>query len=288
MHLVGLLLSLCFFPATGQLLSLFSAASAPVHKFCQNFLSGTAHESINRALLCGAELHEPELHLLLVEVGLYHLVVVSGAHLTFLERSFRRLLPVRAHALLPLFLGFYALVSGWQPPVVRAWIQCGLGTSARSSPADVLKSWIWCLALHPQWIHSLSLHLSVVACLILTVSWRSSPLTLGFRMFLGLFPLLAGWSPLHPLISLIAVALAPVSLALWFATLGFELLNPSGFELWNGLLAAWESVLREVSRFQPPFEKNNLGQARTAWLYALILGCAFHFIGVRRRRREAK
>ncbi len=281
------ILSLFAIPSSLELLAFCKDLSAPLHDFCLSRWSDTAHSQSTSALLCGADLTDLTERQRLVQAGLYHLVVVSGTHLTFLNQVLHRVLPRRFTFFGPVCLGVFCLMSSWQPPVVRAWMQSLSRAAGRSPQVSLLDSWLLCLALHPQWIHSLSLHLSVAASLAL-VAKCPSPLKLTLRIVTFLSPLLAGWSILHPTVALLAVFLAPISLALWISTSYLEIINPDGFYFWNQLLIFWNQILDAVGSFNPPIQKLALQTGSWAWLYVLALFLWVHAWQILEARKKEK
>ena len=287
MTLLFAVLSILALPFSLLSLDELMRLSAPVHEFCLSSLSDTAHFTISSALVCGENLTDPRLHLLFIQAGLYHVVVVSGAHLVTIELVLRRVLPVRFQTLIPIGLGFYCLMSGWQPPVVRAWFHSLLRLNGAASRTALLGSWLLCLALHPQWIHSLSLQLSVLASLAL-VRRHKSPLLFCLQIFILMLPLLMGWSPLHPGVVVAAFFLAPISVGLWSMTSLLEFVKPEGFDVWNGLLHFWEQVLAEVAHWQAPLDRFSLETREWAWAYLLFAFLLIHSLETTRLRQKQR
>ena len=264
MAFLALLLSFCAVPSSFLLLRFLNEISEPFHHSCLFAFQSTAHFSINAALFCGENIEDPRLRQLLVGSGIYHLVVVAGIHLHFIEKILRKMLPKYFHFLIPYSLGIYALICAWHPPVVRAWIQSSLRQKTSSRLNTILSSWIFCLALHPQWIHSLSLHLSIMASLaFLTPS--PSRMSQNLKVFAFHFPLLIGWTSLHPVIPLLGYFLMPFGLILWFSTGVIEFFYSRDFSGWNFLLEFWEKILVEANALHPVFEQINFSTNQWAW-----------------------
>ncbi len=83
---------------------------------------------LKSAVVCGMKLSEQDIHLEFKNLGLIHLLVVSGAHLIFLERILLKPLflplPLRFRNLAVQFgLILYSFVGGLQAPLVRALFQ---------------------------------------------------------------------------------------------------------------------------------------------------------------------
>lgn len=88
---------------------------------CLSFYRHLTYASYHQALVCGSPLPNDSFLSQLLQVGLIHMLVVSGAHLGFLQ-SFFRLLRI-PDALTWVFLCLYTLFTGAQPPVLRALVQ---------------------------------------------------------------------------------------------------------------------------------------------------------------------
>jgi predicted membrane metal-binding protein len=112
--------------------------------------------------------------------GLYHLIVVSGAHLIFCSLILDKLLWFRAGALKTslkfIFLFAYSLFSGLNPPVVRALVGLVLFSGSErlklnwSPTVGTLFSGFVCLALFPAWWGSLSFMMSWSAAFALSTA----------------------------------------------------------------------------------------------------------------------
>ena len=132
---------------------------------CSNLVLPGRHESFIKAILCGIPIEKDSTwKKILIGSGLYHLVVVSGAHLIFVES----LIFNKIHFLKFPILFFFVLFTGLQPPLVRSFIFRLLPLS-HFAHLNVLVSHLLTLLLFPQWTVSLSLHLSTAASLGLAV-----------------------------------------------------------------------------------------------------------------------
>ena len=121
----------------------------------------------------GVELPEQMSHSVQV-MGIAHVIAVSGSHLTLVSSL---LIPMSAWMkkndraiLLLIMLAWYASLTGWQPPVVRAWLMLVLlitGKAVFGRPVRLLEalagSVMLTLLLDPWLILSLSWQLSVGA-----------------------------------------------------------------------------------------------------------------------------
>jgi len=280
------LLSFIAIPYSIHLLDFFSAQSLPLHNFCLQAFDGSAHYLSSSALFCGEKVTDPQEKALLVNAGLYHLVVIAGFHLNLIERILNQALPPKLKLLSPLLLFGFCLMSSWQAPVVRAFLSSLSAKFGHPPRVRAVEAWLFCIALHPQWIHSLSLHLSVAASLALVPRPPgNSSWTRGFLVSSLTGPLLIGWAPVNFAVSAVAVLLMPMTLLLLALTAFFEISNPDGWAFWNFGLSLWNRFLREVGAWQWPLEKLNLHTSQWAWAYCLILFIALQVVETKRARR---
>lgn len=157
-------------------------------RWCQSLLPNTAHHALEAALVCGISLPPGTDKQLFLDTGLIHIMVVSGAHLIFLES----LLPPRVR--LPV-LAFYCWMTGFGPPVVKAFahriaesqLKPRGWTSLQAEAAAVLVT----LTIWPFWITSRSLQMSWMCFLALSLPplfrWKAFDQSLKTYLLLFLF-----------------------------------------------------------------------------------------------------
>lgn len=141
---------------------------------------------------------------LILDSGLYHVLVVSGAHLVFFAHLLERLPKKVTWITLPI-LALYTGMCQAAPPVTRAWIGLLIQLLQRRfhlgwNPAlrSIITSTI-CLALFASWIHSISFWMSSCAGLALGLCrGKSSALTALVVMCL-MVPLLFSAMGFQPL-----------------------------------------------------------------------------------------
>lgn len=272
-------------PESLSLLKNFAALSLSIHDFCLLKLSNSEHAALNSALFCGKTPESLAMKRLYIESGLFHLLVVSGSHLSFLEKVLQRLLGARLSKwLVPPVLFAFALMSNWQPPVVRAFFESMSRLGRREPARHVFDSWLWCLALHPSWILSSSLLLSVTARLALVPKLQNEAQR-ALLIFALLLPLLAGWSVSNPWLALIGVVLAPPSLALWFLIGAVELVVPSGWGWLTEMNRVWEALLAEAGTLAPPVIKLTSHARLWGPFYVMLIFLSLHAWSVRAKRR---
>lgn len=153
-------------------------------KACETLAPASAYKPLYQALVCGTVLPSSEPQRLLLDTGLIHLMVVSGAHLAFLDRLASRL-PAWARMLI---LAFYSWFTGFGAPIVRAFTQRCLLPFTRIRgfshlQTDLLATFI-ILAAHPQWLTSRSFLMSWMCSLALSVPFGF----LTLRCFAFLYP----------------------------------------------------------------------------------------------------
>ncbi|NJL24231.1 MAG: hypothetical protein HC902_02985 [Calothrix sp. SM1_5_4] len=178
-----------------------------------------------------------------MDSGLIHILVVSGAHLHFLERlSFW--IPERGRLIL---CTIYCWLTGFGAPVVRALI--------RRVCSNLFRSWAWTplqveakttlllLMIHPQWLVSRSFLMSWMCALALQAplplpKWR--PLNMSLKCYLFLFPFCAA-SPLSILWnSLVGPAVGGILFPASLAAIALPWIQPATDQIWRVFLAVLE------------------------------------------------
>lgn len=283
---VSLILSWLSFPTSLDLLDFVANVSVPLHKVCQENWEATRHFATSSALMCGAGIEFEDWREPLVGAGIYHLVLFSGFHMGFLERLFRRHFG-HGSAWITVGLGFFALMSGWPGRVVRAFVRSGLRSRDSNTRTVLLRSWLFCIALHPQWIHSLSLHLSAAAGLAFMAGSKSY-FRASMKVFFVTAPLFAGWAPLHPWIPLAGILLTPIALVLWLTEAVVELFVPRGFDFLNRLDDGFRQGIFALDRLHPSWMPFKSGSNEWGWLYILALFFLLHLRDVARDRKKQR
>ena len=208
-----------------------------LHEECvQNIVGGNeALTPIYSALVCGERLPEGILKKTFMSLGIIHLMVISGAHLIFIEKAWSLLPHFRfKNASLVFFLLVYALSAGLSPPILRALFSFLLARINKKwklfwSPyTRVHISGLLCLLCQHTWIHSLSLQLSWVASLGMS-NPRLSRCKSCILTYLLILPLVSSWSNAHPFSIIINWLIAPLAssilLPLSLLTLPFPFLR---------------------------------------------------------------
>lgn len=192
-----------------------------LHRKCLNYMEWRDFPSIFNGLICGSKNIGPELELLFLTTGLYHLIVVSGSHLLFLDSLLKKVIPLQT-ILKWAVLFLFSLMCLFNPPILRAFIQHSLSIASQKhylrlrSHQLILCSGLITLSLCPSLITSISLQLSWAAALCMSLN-----ATAKIKVFLCLLyitPLLGPQSPVWGLNNLLFIAvfealLFPISIA---------------------------------------------------------------------------
>lgn len=210
-----------------SLWSLLQPLVQPLQQMCVWQFETPRLAALGGAMVCGQELAPGELRTLFLQLGIYHVLVVSGAHLVFLSQmlnAWQESVPGRTKIIAVLLLMF-AFMTGLQAPVLRAGLQMILRLRRLSHPLhDLATSYALCLVLHPPWITSASLHLSFLAALGILLPFNFWIKSLSI-VFLTL-PLIVGFGTFNAPGSLWGIVLSPVVELLFFPICGLAWLMP--------------------------------------------------------------
>lgn len=252
-----------------------------LQNYCLNLWTQSHHINTSQALFCGKQIESQELKNLYIETGLIHVLVVSASHLNFFSRIIflvysslesiekaasrifniknnlfyknKNIIFVKKTALTVLLL-LFALITGWQPPVVRALIEYFIKTSLKNRPQIFLIFWSWiiCITIHPQWVMSKSLILSVLARILLILLPQTSSkifdvVIASFVFYFGLSFLLNAWSDLSLFVYTFALILATPTVLLLFTVGIIELIFPLGISFTNELYQLHFVGLKKLS-----------------------------------------
>lgn len=208
-------------------------------EFCRTLIPSTEHFELYAALVCGQNLQDGSLRQLFADTGLIHLLVVSGAHLHFMEGWLSWLPPRRRLAV----LAVYCWMTGFGAPVVRAWIRRAADLIVKPfgpSPLQCeLVALLGIVLVRPGWLWSKSFLMCWVCALALNLPPlfpRAPNLSLSLSCYVLLFP----FCPSAPSTILCNVLVTPVigAVLLPFCLLAMAVpaLMPVSDELWRILL----------------------------------------------------
>jgi len=234
--------------------------SEKLHTWCiqRIYHSRPDQTDIYLALLCGKKLPTGALRDVFTHVGLIHLMVVSGAHLIFLEKMWLKLphWPFK-NIFISVSLVVYALMAGLHPPVFRALISFFLHRFVKrfqlfwSSYWVIMLSGVLSLVFNPKWVSSTSLQLSLIGAMGF-VSSRYHKLLSCVLCYALLLPVLSQWTSIHPLTAgvnwifypLISITLFPLSV--------FSFIFPFFYPITSYL---WLKLIQFLQLLQPFLEQ---------------------------------
>ncbi|MBX3021933.1 MAG: ComEC/Rec2 family competence protein [Bdellovibrionales bacterium] len=219
-------------------------------ELCRAAIPNTLYAPLYGALVCGIDVPSGRDKALFLDSGLIHILVVSGAHLVFIEQLCAWL-PERTRT--PVLV-FYSWLTGFGAPVVRALVRrlcakrvTGWGWSAVQ--IELLTS-VVILLIVPSWLLSRSFLMSWLCALAIQAPgrWPRHPqLTLSMKCYLFLFP----FCLTSPLTVAWNCVLAPVIASLLFPVCLLAFIHPLfasvGDVFWSVLL--W--ILEAGPRTEP-------------------------------------
>ena len=266
-------------------LDVFSPIIQFLHESCLLRVEEKAlqHIDIYSALICGKRLEDQAIKSIFTQVGLIHFMVVSGAHLIFLEQIWSKFprWPFKNIVIFSSLL-IYAVMSGFHPPVLRALISfilyrvCSTYHLGWNPYWKIMLSGIIVLILQPKWVTSVSLQLSWIGSLGFVTS-RYSKFLSSFLIYFLILPVISQWTILHPLsigmnfifFPLLSVTLFPLSI--------FSFIFPFLFPLTSFFWSNWINFLN----FIQPFFKTNFYFPHLSGMYIWIyIGVIFFILQV--------
>lgn len=258
-----------------------------LHDACLTFIhSNDSYSFIYESLICGKKLTNSDMKWIVSLSGIYHLFVVSGAHINLFHQMLSYL---RLPKWLQLLLTFiYVGACNFSSPSLRAFIHISYCKIDQSFKLNTPKTFIIgfsvlvTLALNPRWIFSLSLPLSGLAALCFSLPVQLL-LTRNIILFLVLSPVLAMFQPLHPLTILINFLITPLWGSILFPSI---LLAGVITPLRVFLKPIWDSltyVLQQTIYHSPYFYWQMSYSLVLAWSYLIILYFIFYYLQIKRR-----
>ncbi len=260
-------------------LEIFNPIIQTLHEWCLYRVNEHTmdHTDIYSALLCGKRLEERSIRTIFTQVGLIHFMVVSGAHLIFLERLWNKFPSWPFKNILIFFsLLIYSLMSGLNPPVLRALISFLIHRLSQKIKLSwnpywrVMVSGVITLILKPHWIASTSLQLSWIGSLGF-VTARYSTLVSSFLCYFFILPIISQWTVLHPLsigmnfifFPLLSITLFPLSI--------FSFIFPVFFPITSFFWSLWIQFLNSLQPlFKATFYIPSLS-GFNVWIYICII-----------------
>lgn len=253
---------------------------------CLNRLpSPSPYASLYQSLLCGRPLPQNETYDLFIKLGILHLLVISGAHLIFLEHLLSKLSAKSGRlteGFITLFLLIYLLYTGASPPVVRAfsgflWKKANRKWKLHLSPILIqLSAGLSVLVLIPEWVLSPSFLLSLLASVLMGIVPSNNRLYQSLGMYLLMAPYFGGICGLSPFSIIANLFIAPVWMYIMFPlTL---LLIP--FPIFSPLIDSLWSLFFETIRVLVPLDSILIDvqflNVSSGWSYLLIFAYLGH------------
>ena len=186
---------------------------------CRGLLPSSVHFELYSGLICGTNLPANVDKQVFLDTGLIHIMVVSGAHLLFLEAMLAK---APGWIRLPT-LGVYCWLTGFGPPVMKAFAHRVLETWLKPKfwrPIQVdAVAVVVLLLIRPAWLMSRSFQMSWMCSLALNLPrwfrWREFDQSLKSYIMLFVFtgaPLLSiAWNTL--LAPFVGMILFPICLS---------------------------------------------------------------------------
>lgn len=255
-----------------KLSSHFPEFSQFLHNACLQLSPSSEYQELYQGIVCAKNLSSVDLRQTFAATGLLHLLVVSGSHLLLVYSLLKKMnLPTA----ITLLLGFlYCLICQAEAPIIRAYVFIALSIYNQKH----ILSWspwhrhlvaiLICLLLHPQWIESLSFHLSILCAFALSLNPHFQNIT----VYLVLLPALILLGNYHPFTVLINLILGPALGLLLFPLSALSFFVPyMSFvtdQLWRILL--W--ILSLLSpKLQTPYMTSQIYSPVIFWIYIATL-----------------
>jgi predicted membrane metal-binding protein len=253
-----------------------ASLTSPLHYWCDSHFSTSQNSELLSAFLCGSDLLVPRTYETFRRLGLIHLIVVSGSHLIWLEFFIRSLCRrVRfGHWLTAFVLMMFMFAARLDAPVLRAGLSLGFSRASRRWSLGwtglhcALYAGMFCLALFPLWMGSLSLLLSWAAALVLASRAKGeSMLWTQCRLYAVLFLCLLPLAPPHPLTIFMNLLLAPIVVGVLFP-IGIAIFAwPASATYLDPIVSALTSVLDRLAEEIPDSMQSSQLVRGALWIY---------------------
>jgi ComEC/Rec2-related protein len=215
---MGILPFIIIFCLDNLFFQTLNSLSVETHSLCIQWTkSESSFVFLHQGLLCGAKIPFGNAQATLKELGLIHLIVVSGAHLIFVSQLLLEIWPRKSRQFSHLIwwlLFIYTLATQLQPPVLRAFLFCTLQMLAdkdRMNWSRIQIHLLSCFAtlfINPDWIHSLSFLMSFSAAMVLAIEFRSKTIQQMCIYLILLLPM-TKLGITHPISILLNLIIAP-------------------------------------------------------------------------------
>lgn len=191
-----------------------------LNSYCLKFTPDSFYSDIYSALICGNNLSSTSFTQNLKNLGIYHVIVVSGSHLIFfslvVEKIFYAPKMSKLKFIILPILATYALMTGGEPPVIRALLSIWIDSFQKreklfwNQNEVIFISVLLCLALFDPWENSYSLVLSFIASVSLSIVSSKSLVKKNALLYILILPFLLPLSAPNPLSFLSNMILSPI------------------------------------------------------------------------------
>ena len=162
--------------------------SQKAQKLCQWATPQSPYTHQYKQMVCGIKNTDQNISKLFKKMGMFHILIISGAHLIFLNKLLVLLSLNRATVGVRLLLLFlFVFQTQFQITALRAWIFLVFNFFNKKlklfiKPTELIfLSVLFCLTISPNQYHSFSLILSWLACL--GIYWGRSSISQAFTMW---------------------------------------------------------------------------------------------------------
>ena len=262
------------------------------HDQCLSLVPSTPHRDLQNAFICGHNKIKPSHFQLFRDLGLLHIIVVSGSHLIFLSNLLKKVIPKTkiSFSILNSILIIYSFCCLLEPPVVRALLQLQIYYIDNkwrfnwSRGKQILLSGLWSLCLFPEWLHSYSLILSWLASLAISLNkklrWQS------LSCYFILIPVLAQWTFTHPITILVNWLFTPILSFVFFPATLVNLVLPFFAPGTTWLYSSLIDILHFIHQWIPVVVKKNGPPGSISFLWLYLWFVQFATIKLMLRSRE--
>lgn len=255
-----------------------------LHSLCTESLN----HDITKALACGSRLGYGAARQSVLTFGAIHLLVVSGAHLSFIKKLFIFLrLPKKIKFALTLL---FISICNFSAPIIRTYVQSLIrGSFSFYTPQALtpLGSYFICFPLSYLLNDSLSLGLSLffgsIISLVPSSGWSQ---VMIYLLALPIFFFILGGLPHYssllilPLVTLLIFALLPLSLASLFS----DYIEAFSIQAWWALLEALKYMQIFYNSPHPPKAEFTYFSSLHLFTYSFTVILTSYLLGVSWKR----
>lgn len=261
-----------------------------LHSACLRFTPESTYSNMYAALVCGKPLLDADFSQSLKNLGIFHIMIVSGSHLVFLssliENLFNRPKFEKLKAIALPILITYSLCTNAQPPVIRAVISISIDLIQRKKKLFwnhsevILISTLICLSISNPWENSYSLLLSYAAAVAMDLSKTKNSLLKNTIIYILILPFLLPMNAPHPLSILSNMTLAPLIGTIYFPLSFVAYLIPYSYKLIDPL---WKTLIETCNLLGS--ELQSLEQMPVALPILWCIVFTFNFYGITKNKK---